>query len=120
MKRILTMISLLTWCLTFYASPTENKDAAKAALAQIDAQILQEQQNGNIEKESEARWQKIVTLKDFSQTKQLAEEADVQMDWFQSHNEWDNFYRTWQLKANALSAMGRLQTALQERKAAPR
>ena len=114
MKRILTMIALLTWCLTFYASPTENKDAAKAALAQIDAQILQEQKNGNIEKESEARWQKIVTLKDFSQTKQLAEEADVQMDWFQSHHEWDNFYRTWQLKANALSALGRLQTALQE------
>lgn len=114
MKRLLTLIVLLTWCLTFYASPTENKDAAKAALAQIDAQILQEQQNGDIEKESQARWQKILILKDYSQTKQLAEEADVQMDWFQSHNEWDNFYRTWQLKANALSAMGRLQTALQE------
>ena len=92
-KRLLTIISLLTWSFTLYA-------------VQSDV--------SNIKQESETRWQKIVALKNSSQTKLLAEEADVQMEWFSSHNEWDNYYRTWQLKANALSAQGKLQTSLQE------
>ena len=97
-----------------YANQTESKDAAKVALAQINAQIRQEQQNGDIAKESEARWQKILTLKNFSMTKELSEEADVQMEWFRKYDQWDNYYRTWQLKANSLSSLGKVQQSLQE------
>ena len=95
-KRLLTVISLLTWSFTLSASSTQNGKAP------------------TIGQESQARWQKIVELKNSSQTRQLIEEADVQMEWFSSHNEWDNYYRTWQLKANSLSAQGKLQTSLQE------
>lgn len=97
-----------------YASPEKSEDAAKAALARIDVQISQEHLKGDVERESEARWQKMVTLKNFSMTKQQAEEAEYQMEWFRKNDQWDNYYRTWQLKANALSAMGKLQQALQE------
>ena len=92
-KRLLIVIALLTWGFALYAVRGGAAD---------------------VKQESEARWQKIVTLKNSSQTSKLAQEAEVQMEWFGSHNEWDNYYRTWQLKANALSAQGKLQTALQE------
>ena len=105
---------LLIGCYTIYAGPTESEDAAKAALAKIDEQIAYEQRTGNIEKEGQARWQKIVTLKNYSQTDQQAKEAEVQMEWFYKNGQWDNYYRTWQLKANALSAQGKLQLSLQE------
>ena len=92
-KRLLIVIALLTWGFALYAVRGGAAD---------------------VKQESEARWQKIVTLKNSSQTSKLAQEAEVQMEWFGSHNEWDNYYRTWQLKANALSAQGKLQAALQE------
>ena len=114
MKRLLSILCLLIGCYTIYAGPTESEDAAKAALAKIDEQIAYEQRTGNIEKEGQARWQKIVTLKNFSQTNQQAKEAEVQMEWFYKNGQWDNYYRTWQLKANALSAQGKLQLSLQE------
>ena len=114
LKRLLPILSLLTWCLTINASPTEGKDAAKAALAHVDSLIAQGRQSGDAEKEGLARWQKVVTLKNFSLTKEQAAETDIQMEWFSKHGQWDHYYRTWQLKANALSAMGRLQSALQE------
>jgi signal transduction histidine kinase len=95
-KRLLIVIGLLAWSYAFYASTIGNSNGP------------------DISQESQERWQKIVALKNSSQTMQLAEEADVQMEWFSSHNEWDNYYRTWQLKANSLSAQGKLQTALQE------
>ena len=114
MKRLISIFFLLIGCFTTYASPTESKDAAKAALAKIDELIAYEQRTGNLEKESEARWQKIVTLKNYSQTKEQFKEAEVQMKWFYENGQWDNYYRTWQLKANALSALGRLQQSLQE------
>jgi signal transduction histidine kinase len=91
-----------------------SEDAAKAALAQVEAQIIYEQRAGNIVKEGEARWLKMVTLKNYSQTQEQADEADVQMEWFYEHSQWDNYYRTWQLKANAMSAMGKLQQSLHE------
>ena len=114
MKRLLTIFGLLIGCTMLFANQTENKDAAKAALAQINAQIRQEQQNGDIGKESETRWKKIVTLKNYSMTKELNEETEVQMEWFRKHDEWDNYYRAWQLKANTLSALGKLQQSLLE------
>ena len=114
MKRLLTILGLLAWSLPFLASQTDNRDAAKTALAKIDSVIAQEAKNGDIEKESQARWQKIVTLKNFSKTREQADEAGRQMEWFREHKQWDKYYRTWQLKANALSAMGKLQMSLQE------
>ena len=114
MKRLLSILYLLIGCYTIYASPTESEDAAKAALAKIDEQIAYEQRTGDVEKEGDARWQRMVALKNYSLTKEQAEEAVIQMEWFYKHNQWDNYYRTWQLKANALSALGKLQLSLQE------
>ena len=113
MKRLLTIIGFLTWWGLLYASNPDGRDAEEA-LAQIDNQIAQYHQKGDTEKESEARWQKIQTLKNFSMTEKQAEEALIQMEWFRNNQQWDNYYRTWQLRSNALSAMGKLQLALQE------
>lgn len=113
MKRLLMILTFLIGWLALYAGPIENKDA-EDALAEIDAMIAQEQRAGNTEGESHARWQKIVTLKNYSLTKEQAEEAEVQMEWFRKHSQWDNYYRTWQLRANALCALGKLQQSLQE------
>ena len=113
MKRLLTIIGFLTWWGLLYASNTDGRDAEKA-LAQIDNQIAQYHQERNTEKESQARWQKIQTLKNFSMTEEQAEEALIQMEWFRNNQQWDNYYRSWQLRSNALSAMGKLQLALQE------
>ena len=113
MKRQLLILCLLAGCITICANP-ESEDAAKEALAKADELIAYEQRTGNVEKEGQARWQKIVTLKNFSKTQEQAEEAEIQMEWFSSHGQWDNYYRTWQLKANALSAQGKLQQSLQE------
>ncbi|WP_081773407.1 HAMP domain-containing sensor histidine kinase [Prevotella sp. P6B4] len=96
MRRILSVINLLIGCLILYAQPIENKNAT------------------SIEKESEARWQQMVSLKNNSQTQKLADEANAQMEWFRKNNQWENYYRTWQLKANTLSALGKLQLSLQE------
>lgn len=114
MRRLLTIIGFLTCCLLLYAGPEKGRDAAEAALAEIDRQIADEQRTGDVEKESLARWQKILTLKNFSLMQELMAEAEPQMEWFSSHGQWDNYYRTWQLKANTLSAQGKLQQSLQE------
>ena len=114
MRRLLLIAHLLACSVLLKASPTEASDAAQASLAKIDQQIARLGQAGDTEKEGEARWKKMVTLKNNSLTREQAAEADVQMEWFRKNSQWDNYYRTWQLKANALSALGKLQTALQE------
>ena len=125
MKRLLSILCLLIGCLTIYADPTEqpsvgehnsgmSEDAAKVTLARIDVQISQQQLRGDAEREGNARWQKMLALKNFSQTEELAKEAEIQMEWFRRNDQWDYYYRTWQLKANALSALGKLQQSLQE------
>jgi signal transduction histidine kinase len=114
MRRLLTIIGFLAWGLVLYADPTDGKDAAEAALADIDRQIAEGQQAGDVENEGQARWQKMVTLKNFSLMQELVTEAGLQMEWFRNHGQWDHYYRTWQLKANTLSAMGKLQPSLQE------
>lgn len=114
MKRLLSIFGLLIGCFTLYAGPTESEDAAKAALARIEVQISQQQLRGDVERESDARWQKMLTLKNYSLTEQQAKEAEYQMEWFSKNGQWDNYYRTWQLKTNALSALGKLQQSLQE------
>ena len=125
MRRLLSILCLLIGCFTLYAGPTEglrvgerssgmNEDAAKTALARIDVQISQQQLRGDVEREGNARWQKMLILKNYSLTKQQVEEAELQMEWFRRNNQWDYYYRTWQLKTNALSASGKLQQSLQE------
>ena len=114
MKRLLSIFGLLIGCSMLYAGPKVSEDAAKAALARIDVQISQQELQGDVEREGNARWQKMLILKNYSMTKQQAEEAEYQMEWFRKNNQWDNYYRTWQLKANALSALGKLQQSLQE------
>lgn len=114
MRRINAILTLLVFCMMVHASQADSKDAADAALAKIDIEIAEEQQLGNLEKESQSRWKKIVTLKNFSQTGELYNEAGVQMEWFAQNGQWDNYYRTWQLKANALCALGKVQQSLQE------
>ena len=78
MKRQLLILCLLAGCMTICASP-ESEDAAKEALAKADELIAYEQRTGNVEKEDQARWQKIVTLKNFSKTQEQLEEAEIQM-----------------------------------------
>ncbi len=114
MRQLLITFCLLIVCLPLPASAKDSKDAAEAALVAADQQIAYEQQQGNVEKEGQARWQKIVTLKNFSLTEMQAAEAKVQMEWFRKHGQWDYYYRTWQLRANALCALGKLQAALHE------
>ena len=114
MRRINAILTLLVFCMMVHASQADSKDAADAALAKINIEIAEEQQSGNLEKESQSRWKKIVTLKNFSQTGELYNEAGVQMEWFSQNGQWDNYYRTWQLKANALCALGKVQQSLQE------
>ena len=114
MRQLLITFCLLIVCLPLSASAKDSKDAAEAALVAADQQIAYEQQQGNVEKEGQARWQKIVTLKNFSLTEMQAAEAEVQMGWFRKHGQWDYYYRTWQLRANALCALGKLQAALHE------
>ena len=112
--RLLLIFSLLIGCLSPCESQTESRETAEAALTEINAQIAQAQKTGDVEKEGLARWKKIVTLKNSSLTKELADETGSQMEWFRRQNQWDNYYRTWQLRANALCAQGRLQQGLQE------
>lgn len=114
MRQLLITFCLLIVCLPLPASAKDSKDAAEAALVAADQQIAYEQQQGNVEKEGQARWQKIVTLKNFSLTEMQAAEAEVQMGWFRKHGQWDYYYRAWQLRANALCALGKLQAALHE------
>ena len=114
MRRLLTIIILMAWCVAPFAVTAESDDGVDSALALINEEIEYQAQLGDYENEGKARWQKIVTLKNYSQTQQQVDEADVQMAWFHKHQQWDNYYRTWQLKANALCALGKLQTGLQE------
>lgn len=114
MKQLLTLFTLLIGGLTLYAGPTEHEDAVKAALAEINQQIIHEQQTGDVEKEGAARWKKMVALKNYSLTKKQADEAGVQMEWFLKHGQLEYYYRTWQLRANALCALGKLQLSLHE------
>lgn len=113
-RRLLLIFSLLIGCLSPCASQPESKDAIQAALVRADAKIALEQGRGDVEKEGEARWQKIVTLKNFSMTQEQALEAGIQMNWFRKQDQWDYYYRCWQLRANAYCAMGKLQLGLQE------
>ena len=114
MRQLLITFCFLIGCLSSFAGPTGSEDAAEAALAAADSLIGYEQQQGDIGKEALARWQKIVTLKNYSLTEQQAVEAKIQMEWFRKHKQWDCYYRTWQLRANALCALGKLQPALRE------
>ena len=109
MKRLFTAITILAWSLVLMA-----QDQADSALAVVEEQIAYQHQAGDIEKEGEARWKKIEVLHSSSQADRLLAEADIQMEWFRKHEQWDYYYRTWQQKTNILCMQGKLQLALQE------
>ena len=113
-RQLLLMTSLLIGCMMLYAGPTEGTETKEVALARIDTQIAYQQRMGDVEKEGEYRWERMVALKNYSYTEEQLKEAEIQMEWFRSNDQWDNYYRTWQLKANALSAQGKMQQSLQE------
>ena len=113
-RQLLLMTSLLIGCMMLYAGPTEGTETKEVALARIDTQIAYQRRMGDVEKEGEYRWERMVALKNYSYTEEQLKEAEIQMEWFRSNDQWDNFYRTWQLKANALSAQGKMQQSLQE------
>lgn len=113
-RQLLLMTSLLIGCMMLYAGPTEGTETKEVALARIDTQIAYQRRMGDVEKEGEYRWERMVALKNYSDTEEQLKEAEIQMEWFRSNDQWDNFYRTWQLKANALSAQGKMQQSLQE------
>jgi signal transduction histidine kinase len=114
MKRLLILTILLIQWFALYAEQAENKEVPGVTLAEIEQQIAREQKAGNVEEEGLARWRKMDLLKNLSLTEKQVEEAVVQMEWFRKHGQWDNYYRTWQLKTNALSALGKLKQSLQE------
>jgi len=114
MKRLLILTILLIQWFALYAEQAENKEVPGVTLAEIEQQIAREQKAGNVEEEGQARWRKMDLLKNLSLTEKQVEEAVVQMEWFRKHGQWDNYYRTWQLKTNALSALGKLKQSLQE------
>ena len=113
-RQLLLMTSLLIGCMMLYAGPTEGTETKEVALARIDTQIAYQQRMGDVEKEGEYRWERMVALKNYSYTEEQLKEAEIQMEWFRNNDQWDNYYRTWQLKANALSAQGKMQQSLQE------
>ena len=113
-RQLLLMTSHLIGCMMLYAGPTEGTETKEVALARIDTQIAYQQRMGDVEKEGEYRWERMVALKNYSYTEEQLKEAEIQMEWFRSNDQWDNYYRTWQLKANALSAQGKMQQSLQE------
>ena len=113
-RQLLLMTSLLIGCMMLYAGPTEGTETKEVALARIDTQIAYQRRMGDVEKEGEYRWERMVALKNYSDTEEQLKEAEIQMEWFRSNDQWDNYYRTWQLKANALSAQGKMQQSLQE------
>ena len=92
-RKLLIIIGLLATGLSLFAASTEGKEAPEKSLSQIDSMIVHWQQKGNIGKEGEARWQKIVALKNSSLTGELFAESEPQMEWFKKHRQWDNFYR---------------------------
>lgn len=114
MKRLLPLLILITCCFAPKALAAPDSDAVTTALAELDRQIDQAQQEGDEEKEGECRWQKIVTLKNYSQIEAQIGEAEKQMEWFEQHDQSDRYYRSWQLKTNAMCALGKLQMALKE------
>lgn len=114
MKRLLILTILLIQWFALYAEQAENKEVPGVTLAEIEQQIAREQKAGNVEEEGLARWRKMDLLKNLSLTEKQVEEAVIQMEWFRKHGQWDNYYRTWQLKTNALSALGKLKQSLQE------
>ena len=109
MRRLLSFILFLAYSLVLLA-----QEHADSALASIDLQIAQEQQAGRVEKEGEARWKKIELLHRSSQADKMLAEAEVQLEWFHKHEQWEYYYRTWQRKTNILCMEGKLQLALQE------
>lgn len=83
-------------------------------LALLEEWAAYERGQGNAENEGKARWRKIATLSNFCLDDALQAEAPVQMSWFEQRGQWENYYNTWECKADIYLYSGRVQTALHE------
>ena len=83
-------------------------------LSTLEEWAAYERQTGNVKKESKARWNKIAVLSNFCLDDALLAEAPIQMSWFESHDQWEYFYNTWECKAGVYLYSGRVHTALHE------
>ena len=75
-----------------------------------------EQQQGNIDKEGETRWDKIAVLNNFGRDEEMFAETPIQMKWFKEHEQWEHYYNTWECKTSSYLYTGKMQTALHEAK----
>jgi signal transduction histidine kinase len=91
-------------------------DKVDEALAALEESIAFERQRNNEEEEGKSRWTKIVVLNNSVRDEALLAEAPVQMAWFEEHQQWDNYYNTWDCKASTYLYSNRPQTALHESK----
>ena len=88
-----------------------------SALLILDKHIAFEAELGNVEKEGNARWNKVAILNNGARYEALCKEAEKQREWFGSHENWSRYYQCWQRMCSANHDQSRIQTALREAKA---
>ncbi len=93
-----------------------NDDKVDQALAVLEECIVHERQRNNEEGESLCRWTKISILNNTVRDEALLAEAPVQMAWFEEHEQWENYYLTWDCKTSIYLYSNKPQTALHETK----
>ena len=89
---------------------------AEQLLSLLEEWMTFERQQDNVDKESEVRWDKIVVLNNFGRDEEMIAETPIQMKWFEEHEQWENYYNTWECKTSSYLYTGRMQTALHEAK----
>lgn len=87
---------------------------AEMTLSLLEEWATYERGRGDMEREGKVRWSKIATLSNFCLDDALLAEAPVQMSWFESKGQWENYYNTWECKASVYLYSNRVQTALHE------
>ena len=87
---------------------------AEMTLSLLEEWATYERERGDMEREGKVRWSKIATLSNFCLDDALLAEAPVQMSWFESKGQWENYYNTWECKASVYLYSNRVQTALHE------
>lgn len=91
-----------------------SQGAADEEIALLEQQIAFERQQGDLDREGKMRYDKIAVLSNLGRDEALLAEADVQIAWFEDHEQWDKYYDTWEAKASTYLYSGKVQTALHE------
>lgn len=94
----------------------QNHSQYDEELALLEEWTAYERQEGDFDREGKVRWSKIALLSNLGLDEALLTDAPVQMAWFEEHEQWDNYYNTWESKASTFLYTGKLQTALREAK----